>query len=260
MVSVFATNGVDVESEQQDAPEAPTWGSVGPPPELWREPDEIVAANVRRVRKLRGLSGRELEERAGLRGRYVSDLERGRLKGGPSVSDVVRMALALSVSPLALVVPWHEGEDEAHVMYVGQGTFGLLFPGGTAGVMAAARLWSGRVDPTFAPYVNVHEYTTTLPHGYTESDESVRVPNYLGAGPATIRELDGRRVAFLEDGRGTVLPLDVTTGEEWDGTELDETPLAGTPAAKVELLEQGPLFERLPPERESAGDDEGGRS
>jgi transcriptional regulator with XRE-family HTH domain len=210
-----------VTEDEQGAPQAPTWGPVGPPPELWREPDEIAAANVRRVRKLRGLSGRELEERAGLRGRYVSDLERGRLKGGPSVSEVVRIALALSVSPLALVIPWHEDEDEQHVMYVKQGTFGVLFPGGTAGVEAAARLWSGRISEAFAHVVNVSEYRTTLPSFSRDGDEH---------GAARVLE-DGKAVelpsgtVWYPDERAIRLPGGYRLslgGEEWDGTDLDE--------------------------------------
>jgi transcriptional regulator with XRE-family HTH domain len=111
------------------------------------------------------LSGRQLEERAGLRGRYVSDLEIGRLKHGPSISEVVQLAVALSVSPLALVLPWDEDQeyDEGKVLYVRQGTYGLVFPGGSAGVNAAARLWTFAVAEPFAGFINVNEYRTTLP-------------------------------------------------------------------------------------------------
>jgi len=258
LVSVFATNGVGMGESEQRAGRVPEWGPVGPPPGLWREPDEIVAGNVRRVRKLRGLSGRELEERAGLRGRYVSDLERGRLKGGPSVSDVVRIALALSVSPLALVVPWDEDEDGQHVMYVRQGTFGVLFPSGTAGVMAAARLWTGLLDPAFATFVNVREYETTIPHGYTRDrgdvgtgrvvleDGSVRVPDFLGAGPATLVDEDGLRFAVLDN--GMVLPIDGSV-DEW-GRETEETTGDEWTTYRVELLEDGPLYEQLRAARE----------
>lgn len=218
MVSGFGTNGGEMSEDVQEAAQPPTWGPVGPPPETWRDPDRIVALNVKRVRKLRGLSGRELEDRAGLRRKYVSDLEVGRI--GPSVSEVVRIALALSVSPLALVVPWHDGEDEQHSMYVEQGTFGVLFPSGADGVKAAVRLWSARIDPVFSPYVNVLEFETTIPHGYTLDDEgdagterevlpdgTVQVPTFLGSGPAEIRDVDGRRFVVFKS--GTVLPLDV---------------------------------------------------
>lgn len=254
-----------MEQGERGAPKAPTWGPVGPPPELWAEPDEIVALNVRRVRKLRGFSGRELEERAGLRGRYVSDLERGRLKSGPSVSEVVRIAVALSVSPLALVIPWHEGPDEQRVMYVRQGTFGVLFPGGAAGVEAAARLWSGRSSEAFAHVVNVSEFRTTLPSFSRDGDEH---------GAARVFE-DGKAVelpggtVWYPDERALRLPGgyrlslvgEELGGKEWDGTELDETPLPGRSGAKVELLEEGPLFEQLRAAREGAEiDDEGGRS
>ncbi len=242
----------------QGAPKAPTWGPVGPPPHLWTEPDKIVALNVRRVRKLRGLSGRALEARAGLRGKYVSDLERGRLKSGPSVSDVVRIALALSVSPLALVVPWHEDDEDERVMYVRQGTFGMLFPSGTAGVMAAARLWTGLLDPAFVTFVNVSEYETTLPHGYTRDagdvgtgrvvleDGSVQVRNFLGIGPATLFDQDGLRFAVLENGMVLAIGGDI---DEW-GRETEETTGDEWSAYRVELLEDGPLYEQLRAARE----------
>lgn len=230
MVSVFATNGVEMESKQHDRPEAAPWGPVGLPPELWREPDEIVATNVRRVRKLRGLSGRELEERAGLRGRYVSDLERGRLKSGPSVSEVVRIALALSVSPLALVLPWDEGPDEGTALYVKQGTFGVIFPSGIEGVEAAARLWTGRLSPAFAHVVNGHEYRTTLPAGFKlDGDDGVGAATILEDGtlvfhdgPKGVPSRDSEGVLRYHDGPLTI--LEDGTHVYTDGTSVLDAP------------------------------------
>ena len=267
---------------------------MSPPPETWRTPDEIVATNVRRIRDSRGLSGRQLEERAGLRGRYVSDLERGRLKSGPSVSEVVRIALALSVSPLALVLPWDEGADEGTVLYVKQGTFGVLFPKGAEGVEAAARLWTGRLSPAFAHLVNAHEYRTTLPsfRRFTTPDDDADGATILEDGTLVyhdgpkgaprrdsegeLRYRDGSRVLDAPDRYATTVDPDGRTfrprgwPEEAPSLSL-ETGVAGGEAwtwdgpagPKVELLEDGPLFEQLRAARE--GDeieetDEGGRS
>lgn len=247
-----------MEQEEQGAASVPTWGPMSPSPDTWRTPDEIVATNVRRIRDLRGLSGRQLEERAGLRGRYVSDLERGRLKSGPSVSEAVRIALALSVSPLALVLPWDEGADEGTVLYVEQGTFGVVFPKGAEGVEAAARLWTGRISPAFAHLVNGHEYRTTLP-SFTRTDDDVGAATILRDGtlvyhdgpkgvPAKdsegeLRYRDGSRVLDAPDRLATTISPDgrtfrprgwpteapslsletgVAGGEAWDGTEIDE--------------------------------------
>lgn len=62
---------------------------------------QLLGANVRRYRKLRGMSQEQLALDAGMERSYVSDLERG--TRNPSVRALGRLADALSVEPYTLL-------------------------------------------------------------------------------------------------------------------------------------------------------------
>jgi transcriptional regulator with XRE-family HTH domain len=62
---------------------------------------QLLGANVRRYRKLRGMSQERLALDAGMERSYVSDLERG--TRNPSVRALGRLADALSVEPYTLL-------------------------------------------------------------------------------------------------------------------------------------------------------------
>lgn len=65
----------------------------------------LLGANVRRYRKLKGMSQEQLALEAGMERSYVSDLERG--TRNPSVRALGRLAEALGIHPheLLLVAP-----------------------------------------------------------------------------------------------------------------------------------------------------------
>ena len=62
---------------------------------------QLLGANVRRHRKLRGMSQEELSLEAGMKRSYVSDLERG--TRNPTVRALGRLAQALRISPQDLL-------------------------------------------------------------------------------------------------------------------------------------------------------------
>jgi len=62
---------------------------------------EILGANVRRHRKLAGISQEELSHRTGIKRSYISDLERG--TRNPTVKALGRLAYALQIEPDALL-------------------------------------------------------------------------------------------------------------------------------------------------------------
>jgi transcriptional regulator with XRE-family HTH domain len=64
---------------------------------------QLLGANVRRYRKLRGMTQEQLAHEVGMERSYISDLERG--TRNPSVRALGRLAQALSVEPLALLEP-----------------------------------------------------------------------------------------------------------------------------------------------------------
>jgi transcriptional regulator with XRE-family HTH domain len=62
---------------------------------------EVLGANVRRHRKLAGISQEELSHRTGIKRSYISDLERG--TRNPTVRALGKLAAALEVNPAALL-------------------------------------------------------------------------------------------------------------------------------------------------------------
>lgn len=75
---------------------------------------EQVRANVERVRDARGMTKKELSEKVGGLGRPIPPLGISRVEAGTrrvDADDLVALALALNVSPLALLLP-PEWSDE----------------------------------------------------------------------------------------------------------------------------------------------------
>lgn len=68
---------------------------------------QLLGANVRRYRKLKGMTQEQLAHEVGMERSYISDLERG--TRNPSVRALGRLAEALSVSPMQLL----ESDTEA---------------------------------------------------------------------------------------------------------------------------------------------------
>jgi transcriptional regulator with XRE-family HTH domain len=64
---------------------------------------QLLGRNVRRYRKLKGMTQEQLALEAGMERSYVSDLERG--ERNPSVRALGRLAAALSVEPMNLLQP-----------------------------------------------------------------------------------------------------------------------------------------------------------
>ena len=62
---------------------------------------QLLGANVRRYRKLRGMTQEQLAHEVEMERSYVSDLERG--TRNPSVRVLGRLAEALDVEPRALL-------------------------------------------------------------------------------------------------------------------------------------------------------------
>jgi len=63
---------------------------------------QLLGANVRKFRKLKGLSQEQLAHEAGMERSYVSDLERG--TRNPSVRALGRLADALDIAPHKLLL------------------------------------------------------------------------------------------------------------------------------------------------------------
>ena len=65
--------------------------------------EAIVGANIRRLRKAKGLTQEQLAQEADTALRYVAGVERG--EENPSLKFLVKIAEALDVEPTALLAP-----------------------------------------------------------------------------------------------------------------------------------------------------------
>ena len=63
--------------------------------------EAIVGANIRRLRKAKGLTQEQLAHEAGMAMRYVAGVERG--EENPSLRYLVKIAEALGTEPAALL-------------------------------------------------------------------------------------------------------------------------------------------------------------
>lgn len=73
---------------------------MGNPPPREMEWGRVVGANVRRLRKARGLTQEQLALEAGIDLTYLGGIERGRRN--PSLGVLVRVTAALGAEPVAL--------------------------------------------------------------------------------------------------------------------------------------------------------------
>ena len=64
---------------------------------------KLVGRNFARLRKAKGLTQEQVEERSGFSQQYLSDLERGRRN--PTIVTLYELAHALEVSHVELVAP-----------------------------------------------------------------------------------------------------------------------------------------------------------
>ncbi len=64
--------------------------------------EAILGANIRRLRKAKGLTQEQLAHEAGMAMRYVAGVERG--EENPSLRFLVKIAKALDAEPAALLV------------------------------------------------------------------------------------------------------------------------------------------------------------
>ena len=74
-----------------------------------KTPKEILAENVRRLRKSTGLSQEELADRAGLHRTYISSIERA--ERNVSLENLFALSEALGVKTAELVTPAKPGES-----------------------------------------------------------------------------------------------------------------------------------------------------
>lgn len=63
--------------------------------------EEVVGANIRRLRKAKGMTQEQLAHDAGVAARYVAGVERA--EENPSLKFIVKIATALDVEPGALL-------------------------------------------------------------------------------------------------------------------------------------------------------------
>ncbi|MGE7468601.1 helix-turn-helix domain-containing protein [Bosea sp. NPDC003192] len=71
---------------------------------------KLVGRNFARLRREKGLTQEQVEERSGFSQQYISDLERGRRN--PTVITLFELARALGVNHVELITPENSNEHQ----------------------------------------------------------------------------------------------------------------------------------------------------
>jgi transcriptional regulator with XRE-family HTH domain len=135
-----------------------------------RTSEQVIAANVRRVRQQRGITGAALAERLGMSPQAFSALENG--KRGIRVDELMSVALALSVAPSHLMVPW---DDDGHELAIDlrDGAERYVFGGRTDDperVRAPHDFIVGRLSHVFALWLNPASFSQTVPETLADDE------------------------------------------------------------------------------------------
>ena len=124
-------------------------------------PSQILARNLREVRKLRGLSAAAVARRVGISKSKMTKLESGNQP--VSVDEMFAFALILSVSPAVLLTPWDEWEEESVEVSIRVSADETVFFGGRQVTEATFDFIIGRLHPEFALFVNPRDFAATAP-------------------------------------------------------------------------------------------------
>lgn len=159
-----------------------------------RTTEQVIASNIRRVRQQRGMTSAALASRLGMSPQAFSALESG--KRGIRVNELMSVALALSVAPSHLMVPWDDDDSELAIDLAG-GHERYVFATRAAGpdrVRAPHDFIVGRLSEAFALALNPTLYTTTSPASL--ADDKLAFDRYERLKRAGWDvSLDGRTVA-----------------------------------------------------------------
>jgi transcriptional regulator with XRE-family HTH domain len=124
-------------------------------------PSQVVARNLREVRKQRGLSAAAVARRLGISKSKMTKLESGTQQ--VSIDEMFAFAFVLSVAPAVLLTPWEEwGDDSVEVVCAISPDETVVLDGPRVGD-AVFDLVIGRLNPEFALFVNAREFASTAP-------------------------------------------------------------------------------------------------
>lgn len=167
--------------------------SKPPHRERERTTEQVIASNVRRVRQERGMTAAALAERLGMSPQAFSALETG--KRGIGVDELMSVALALSVAPSHLMVPWDDDGLELAIDLRG-GSERYVFAGRAddeGRVRAPHDFIVGRLSEVFALWLNPASFSETAPRSLIDDDLAFdRFERLRRAGFDV--SLDGKRV------------------------------------------------------------------
>jgi transcriptional regulator with XRE-family HTH domain len=122
------------------------------------QPSQVLAQNIRKVRKLRGLSAVSVARRLGFSKSKMTKLESGAQV--VTVDELFAFAFVLSVAPAVLLVPW--GEDGESISIAISDTERIIFDGPNLSE-TVFDLIIGRVNPNFALFMNPRDFANTAP-------------------------------------------------------------------------------------------------
>jgi transcriptional regulator with XRE-family HTH domain len=135
-----------------------------------RTAEQLVALNLRRIREQQGIQSAALAARVGMTPQVYSALEGGSRR--IRVDELMSLALALSVAPAVLLVPWDDDGYELAVELRGGAevhVFGTRAEGANR-VRAPHDFIVGRLNPGLMMSLNPRTFTDTGPSSVVEDE------------------------------------------------------------------------------------------